>query len=469
MNDNSMQQSDVFLDELFERMPESKFELIDGRFIVGNCLAGSRLLLQQLLHGWGFESVVALSSREDCIEAFCKAYNFSLPDTDDISSLDLLEKQASAIDYRYPDPTAGREGDNANNWQMRQHLLMSMHTANDTLGGEALGRDFAMKLGNDCFSPDFLYFNQTGPHKLFEYYLDGPAELVIEVLLPAHETTDREIKRELYARGGVPEYILISPTKREIEFLRLSNGEYKQVAPDADGKYRPSSVPGLAIVIDQLWVDKNGWDMDKQPFLVEQPPRNPGRTHARKGWGWGARPFSPKLSLWPKKISFADFISWCPETKIEFWDNRPQICGTEGSRNAIGMLAMTFGLIEVCRLAPPLDWIAAIKNAWKRENDDRATRGLWWQKSRDLAAMLRDKFGLQKIAVTGDLLNHKPINYWSELSLAISDLPRAESHKIYEALLPYHDEATTRINYFDAEDTYFKERVKTCKWSLEEV
>lgn len=466
MNDEPIQQ-DVFFDELFEQMPESKFELIDGRFIVGNCLAGSRLLLQQLLHGWGFEAVVALSSHEDCVEALCKAYNLPLPD--DFNSLDVLKKQAAKIDYHFPDPTAGREGDNAGNRQVRQHLLMSMHVASDQLGGQSLGRDFAMKIGEDCFSPDFLYFRETGPHKLFDYYLDGPADLVIEVVLPAHETADRELKRELYARAGVPEFALVSPANREVEFLRLVNGEYRRVMPDADGKYRPSSVPGLAIALDQMWSDKHGWDMDKQPFLVEEAPEHIGRMHSQQGWGWGERPFAPQISLWPKKLSFADFICWCPEAKIEGWDDRLQICGREGSRNVIAMLAQTLGLIEVCRLAPPLDWLAAIESNQQRENNDRVTRELWRQKSNDIAAMLRQQFGLQNIALTGDLLKPKTINYWSELSLAISDLERTEHYKIYQALLPYHDHATQRINFFDADDKYFKKQMKTCDWQLEEL
>ncbi|MGH9799062.1 MAG: hypothetical protein ACRD82_01745, partial [Blastocatellia bacterium] len=131
--------------------------------------------------------------------------------------------------------------------------------------------------------------------------------------------------------------------------------------------------------------------------------------------------------------------------------------------------AQTFGLIEVCRLAPPLDWIAAIESNQEREDNDRVTRELWRQKSNDIAAMLREQFGLQKIAVTGDLLNPKTINYWSELSLAISDLERAEHNKIYEALLHYHDQATQRINFFDADDRYFQKRLNVCEWQLEEL
>lgn len=471
MNEESIIQDDIFLNGLFDAMPESKFELIDGRFIVGNGLAGSRLLLQQLLHGWGLESAVALGSIEIWVEALCEIYN--LPSLEDFASLESLERRAAAVDYRYPDCSAGREGDNAGNWQMRQHLLMSMHTASRALGGQSLGRDFCMKIGEDGFSPDFLYFREDRRHRLFNYYLDGPADLVMEVVLPAHRIADREMKREWYARGGVPEYAIISPNERSIEFLRLSGGEYRTMMPDADGKYRPASVPGLAIAVEELWVDKNGWEMDKQPFLVERATREGdlgGKVRSNKnGWGWGARPFAPKLSRWPESIGFADFISWCPEAKIEFWDDRPQICGREGVRSVIGMLLATFGLAEACRLAPPLAWVAAVKSSQEREARSREIKDHWWRKSREVAAMLRDRFNLRELAVTGDLLSHKPINYWSELSLAIHDLNRAESYKVYEALLPYHDETTPRINFFDAEDSYFKKRVKVSGWNLENI
>lgn len=44
------------------RGTESKLELIDGKLIVGNSIVGSRLLLRQILQGWGAEAAVAIKS-----------------------------------------------------------------------------------------------------------------------------------------------------------------------------------------------------------------------------------------------------------------------------------------------------------------------------------------------------------------------------------------------------------------------
>lgn len=44
------------------RGTESKLELIDGKLIVGNSIVGSRLLLRQILQGWGAEAAVAIES-----------------------------------------------------------------------------------------------------------------------------------------------------------------------------------------------------------------------------------------------------------------------------------------------------------------------------------------------------------------------------------------------------------------------
>lgn len=44
--------------------PENKMELIDEQLVVGNSLVGSRLLLRQILQGWGAGAAIALSHIE---------------------------------------------------------------------------------------------------------------------------------------------------------------------------------------------------------------------------------------------------------------------------------------------------------------------------------------------------------------------------------------------------------------------
>ena len=51
--------------------------------------------------------------------------------------------------------------------------------------------------------------------------------LVIEVLSPSNPEHDRITKRALYARGGVPEYWLVSPEAAAIEVLVLEEDGYR--------------------------------------------------------------------------------------------------------------------------------------------------------------------------------------------------------------------------------------------------
>ena len=49
-----------------EHSPERKIELIGGRLIVGNSLAGSRLLLDHILRGWSVDAATSLGSVDHC-------------------------------------------------------------------------------------------------------------------------------------------------------------------------------------------------------------------------------------------------------------------------------------------------------------------------------------------------------------------------------------------------------------------
>jgi len=458
---------DTNYDNFFTDLPESKLELLDGRLIVGNGLDGSRLLLRQILRGWGAEAAVSLGAHEQWIEALHTAYGFAHPFN---GSLELLEQEAARVTYQTPDLSRGREGQDDGQRQMRSNLSFGLHGLLTVLGGHALGRDFAMKLGGDVFSPDLLYFKGERLNKLHEYYLDGPAELVIEVALPAHRHYDCEIKRELYARGGVPEYVIIDPGRRAVEFHRLTNGDYRLTPPDGDGRYRPVSVPGLAIVIEDLWSEDDYFAADKRPFVLEPPVATPpagGRSE--RGLGWGSLPFRPRLSPHSENIRFEEFISWCPEAKFEGVGGRLEICGRRGTRDLTGMLAMSLGMIEVCRLLPPLDWVSALKTAGARLVRQPEIRDEWWRKARAVAAKLRETFGFKRLGVTGDLLDASPLNYWSELELVIWEMPRGRDYEVYEVVSGYEDESTPEIIFLDAASHYFQEQLKTSGMQIEEL
>jgi Uma2 family endonuclease len=446
--------------------PERKLELIDGRLIVGNGVAGSRLLLDHLLRGWGARAVVALGSVERWMEALSKTYSLSPPDRIDDQSLGVLGEKASRIDYSIEDFTQGEEGEDAGHWRVRSHLFYWLYEASESLGGIALGRDFVMRAGEDGLTPDAIFFKGGKLNTLYEYYLDGPAEMVIEVVRPAHRNYDLHIKRELYARAGVPEYIIVDPENKSVEFLRLAAGDYISLPPDADGLYRPQSVTGLAIAPQNFWVEREGFSIrgEDNPFIVEATqPVSKSLRGARNGKRWGELPFESKMGLHPVRISFDEYISWCPEAKFEFWNGQIQICSDEGVRNIVGMLMMTLGMIETSRFASPSEWVSAIRWRLNMEARDAELRCEWRERASQAAFLLRSKYSICRIAITGDLLSSSPLNFWSRLQLVAWDVDRQDSIRIYEDLSPMD------ISVIEGEGRYFQEQIERGEMALEEI
>jgi hypothetical protein len=121
------------------------------------------------------------------------------------------------------------------------------------------------------------------------------------------------------------------------------------------------------------------------------------------------------------------------------------------------MLTMTFGLVETCRLAAPKDWLAALKRRRDAEARDQQIRDAWLQKAQAIAAMLRDKHGLKRVGVTGDLLRAKPLDFWSELTLVVWDAPTRHDFEIYKDVSAFEDEGTPEINYLESDSWHFEE------------
>jgi Uma2 family endonuclease len=115
---------------------------------------------------------------------------------------------------------------------------------------------FQMKTGPDLpgRSPDILFVANRNRQRLRRTFLEGPADLVVEIIRPDSQTRDRVHKFAEYEAGGVTEYWLVDPDRRTAEFFqRRRNGKYKALAPDAKGIYHSKAVPGFWLTVDWLW------------------------------------------------------------------------------------------------------------------------------------------------------------------------------------------------------------------------
>jgi Uma2 family endonuclease len=113
---------------------------------------------------------------------------------------------------------------------------------------------FQMKLENGR-EPDLLFVRQEHLDRLHETYLEGPADLAIEIMSPESVGRDRGEKFYEYAYGGVPEYWLIDPQLEWAEFYQLQERHYVSTLSGKSGKYSSLVLPGFWLQVEWLWQD----------------------------------------------------------------------------------------------------------------------------------------------------------------------------------------------------------------------
>lgn len=124
--------------------------------------------------------------------------------------------------------------------------------------GIVLFAPFQMKLrpARAGREPDVLFLAREHLDRLTENYLNGPADLAIEIISPESRERDSVIKLEEYARAGIGEYWLLDPHRQEAAFYQLgANGVYVPASVDTDGFYHSRVLNGLRLRVSWLWQD----------------------------------------------------------------------------------------------------------------------------------------------------------------------------------------------------------------------
>jgi Uma2 family endonuclease len=133
--------------------------------------------------------------------------------------------------------------------------LLGMYVNSHSLG--VLLRDpFQMKTGPALpgRAPDFIFIRSEHLDRLHDLFLEGPADLAIEIISPGTEGVDRGDKFYEYEQGGVPEYWILDPHRQVAEFYaRDENGVYRSANVPPDGEFESLAVPGFRLKVEWLW------------------------------------------------------------------------------------------------------------------------------------------------------------------------------------------------------------------------
>ena len=122
--------------------------------------------------------------------------------------------------------------------------------------GQVIAAPFQMKTGPELpgREPDLLFIARENLGRLEGVYLDGPADLAIEVVSPASRLRDRGEKLAEYEMGGVREYWVIDPEEQRADFHVLAaDGRYERRRTDEDGIYSSEVITGFRLRESWLW------------------------------------------------------------------------------------------------------------------------------------------------------------------------------------------------------------------------
>ena len=115
--------------------------------------------------------------------------------------------------------------------------------------------------------PDLLYYATNDRSAIVSEngkYLVGVPDLVVEIISPSSQNTDRFYKFEVYAEIGVKYYWTIDPEFWIFQAFRLVEGEYRFEASLSDeGEFAPEAFPGLKIPMAQLFGPRRADDIEQ--------------------------------------------------------------------------------------------------------------------------------------------------------------------------------------------------------------
>lgn len=82
---------------------------------------------------------------------------------------------------------------------------------------------------DQVLQPDLVILRCSREHLVTERGIEGPPDIVVEVLSPSTRVLDQRVKKGIYGRFGVPEYWLVDPVLGAIESWSLDEGQYRLV------------------------------------------------------------------------------------------------------------------------------------------------------------------------------------------------------------------------------------------------
>jgi Uma2 family endonuclease len=122
--------------------------------------------------------------------------------------------------------------------------------------GVVVSAPFQMRLRDQKSGrePDLLFIAKENVGRITRTYLDGPADLVVEIISPESVARDRAEKFAEYEAAGIREYWLIDPQRKQAEFYLLDDEHhYQKVFSGKEGIFHSQVITEFYLQVEWLW------------------------------------------------------------------------------------------------------------------------------------------------------------------------------------------------------------------------
>ena len=105
----------------------------------------------------------------------------------------------------------------------------------------------------NVFQPDLVFISEINKKFITERGLEGPPDLIIEIISPSNSYTDRNQRKKNYLAFGVKEYWIVDPGNKTLEIYNYASGETPVLYLAEEGIVASIVLPELSFSLAELF------------------------------------------------------------------------------------------------------------------------------------------------------------------------------------------------------------------------
>lgn len=106
----------------------------------------------------------------------------------------------------------------------------------------------------NVFQPDLLYLSEGNRSSLTDRGVEGPVDIIVEIISPNNSYTDRIQKKKKYLDYGISEYWIVDPGNKSVEIYTPQKGtEVPALSVSPSGMVQSIHMPSIRFELKELF------------------------------------------------------------------------------------------------------------------------------------------------------------------------------------------------------------------------